>query len=231
MLLQNDWRVMSIPTRKTKQNCPFLISCGIALALLLLGCQNNTLKETEELLNRGMAQEAAEKLEAFIETSPGNPKAHMLLGKAYNELRRYNDAVVQFQKASRLYTQQPDQQIAARLELARTYLIFGDRDSAFRVLNLIQISTSKSEILQKIIELVGDTYRTKQLTSGDSDNYSPAFSQDGTQIVFASFRLDNSEIYLMNLEGHIQRRVTFTTDFNDNSPAFLKTPKLYFIQQ
>ena len=208
-------------------NLGYFISCGIFLTLLL-GCQVNTLKETEALLNDGMPQEAAEKLEVYIEDSPDNPKARMLLGKAYNELRRYNDAVLQFKKASQLYSQQPDQRIAARLELARTYLRFGDRDSAFRVLNLIQNSTSNPEVLQKIIELVGDVYSTKQLTSGDSDNFSPTFSRDGTQIAFASSRLDNSEIYLMNLEGRIQRRVTFTTDFNDNSPAFLKTPNYIF---
>ena len=43
----------------------------------------------------------------------------------------------------------------ARLELARTYLIFGDRQTAFRILNIVQKSTSDSKILQKIIELAG----------------------------------------------------------------------------
>ena len=215
--------------RNAKLNCPFIFRCSLSLAILIVfGCQNNTLNKIEELIYNGMPQEAAEKLEIFIETDPKNPKARMLLGKAYNELGRYNDAVVQFQKASQLFTSQPEKRIDARIELARTYLRFGDRNSAFRILNIVQRGTSDAKVLQKIIQLVGDSYSTKQLTTGDSDNYSPTFSPDGKQIAFASFRLDNGDIYMMDLNGRIIRRVTYSTDFNDSSPAFLKTPNYIF---
>lgn len=207
-----------------------IIQCGILLVALVIGCQNDTavLKKSEELLNAGTPQDAVVELEAFIETAPEEPKARMLLGKAYNDLGRYNDAVVELRKASQLYAAQPEERITARLELARTYLRFGDRGSAFRVLRLVQRSTPDPDVLRKIIELVGDSYHAKRLTRGDSDNYSPTFSPDGTQIAFASFRLDNGEIYLMDLSGRIQRRVTFTTDFNDSSPAFLTVPNYLF---
>ena len=175
-----------------------------------------------------MAQEAADGLEAFVETAPENAEARMLLAKAYSELGRYNDAVVQLRKASQLYAAHPEDLVTTRLELAGTYLKFGDRDSAFRVLRLIQHGTSDREILRKITELIGDSYTSKQLTHGDSDNYSPTFSPDGTEIAFASFRLDNGEVYLMDLDGRIRRRVTFTTDFNDSSPTFLTTPNYLF---
>ena len=198
--------------------------------MLVLGCQNNraVLKESEKHLDAGTPQAAVEGLEAFMKTTPEDPKARLLLGKAYNELGRYNDAVEQLRKASQLYAAQPEERTAARLELARTYLRFGDRTSAFRVLRLVQRTTSTPETLREIIGLVGDSYHTKQLTSGDSDNYSPTFSPDGTQIAFASFRADNGEIYLMDLNGRIRQRVTYTTDFNDSSPAFLKTPNYLF---
>ena len=200
------------------------------VAVFVLGCQDNrsALKEIEKQLEAGTPQTAAEGLEAFIETAPEDPKARLLLGQAYNALGRYNDAVEQFRKASQLYAAQPEERTAARFELARTYLRFGDRTSAFRVLRLIQRSTSDPETLHKIIDLVGDRYRTRQLTHGDSDNYSPTFSPDGTQIAFASFRTDNGEIYLMDLNGRIHQRVTYTTDFNDSSPVFLKTPNYLF---
>ena len=55
-----------------------------------------------------MPQEAMGELEAFIESSPKNPEARMLLGKTYNEIGRHNDAIEQFQKASQLYTAQPE---------------------------------------------------------------------------------------------------------------------------
>ena len=216
-------------TRKAKLNCAFIFGCSLSLVILVfLGCQNDTLNKIETLIHSGMPREAADKLEAFIQTDPKNPRALMLLGKTYNELGRHNEAIEQFQKASWFYTGQPEKRIAARLELARTYLIFGDRASAFRILNIVQKGTSNSKVLQKIIELAGDSYKTKQLTHGNSDNYSPIFSPDSTQIAFASFRLDNGEIYLMDLNGRIQRRVTYSTDFNDNSPAYLKTPNHIF---
>ncbi len=200
------------------------------VAVFVLGCQDNrsALKEIEKQLEAGTPQTAAEGLEVFIETAPEDPKARLLLGKAYNALGRYNDAVEQLRKASQLYAAQPEERTAARFELARTYLRFGDRTSAFRVLRLIQRSSSDPETLHKIIDLVGDRYRTRQLTHGDSDNYSPTFSPDGTQIAFASFRTDNGEIYLMDLNGRIHQRVTYTTDFNDSSPVFLKTPNYLF---
>ena len=215
---------------KAKHNCASIVLCSILLVALGFGCQDNNsvLKESEKHLDAGAPQVAVDGLEAFIETTPEEPKARLLLGKAYNELGRYNDAVEQLRKASQLYAAQPEERIAARLELARTYLRFGDRTSAFRVLRLVQRSTSDPEKLRKIIELVGDSYQTKQLTDGDSDNYSPTFSPDGTQIAFASFRTDNGEIYLMDLNGRIRRRVTFTTDFNDSSPTFLTTPNYLF---
>ena len=215
---------------KIKRNCTSIVLCSILFVVLGLGCQDNNsvLKESEKHLDAGTPQAAVDGLEAFIETTPEEPKARLLLGKAYNALGRYNDAVEQLRKASQLYAAQPEERIAARLELARTYLRFGDRTSAFRVLRLVQRSTSDPETLRKIIELVGDSYRTKQLTNGDSDNYSPTFSPDGTQIAFSSFRTDNGEIYLMDLNGRIRRRVTFTTDFNDSSPTFLTTPNYLF---
>ena len=217
-----------------KVNLSLETSLKVLAFLLLLafgiGCQDNKaiLKASEKQLAAGNPQAAVDGLEAFIKTTPEEPKARLLLGKAYNALGRYNDAVEQLRRASQLYAAQPEERIVARLELARTYLRFGDRNSAFRVLRRVQRSTSDSETLREIIELVGDSYRTKQLTKGDSDNYSPTFSPDGTQIAFASFRTGNGEIYLMDLNGQIRRRVTYTTDFNDSSPTFLTTPNYLF---
>ncbi len=221
----------SIRSHQKKALILFFLCSWLVFTLFVLGCQDKAevLKRSEELLRMGMPREAADELEKAMHAFPENSKArwgkyHLLLGQAYDELGRYQDAIEQFRKASQFSAAQPEQRIAARLHLAHVYLKFGDRDSAFRVLRLIQRSSSDAEVFRKIAELVGDTYKTKQLTHGDSDNYSPTFSPDGTQLAFASFRLDNGEIYLMDLDGRIRQRVTFTTDFNDSSPAFLTTP-------
>ena len=201
----------------------FVLFCSL-LVLLLLGCKFDDYREIEELLDGGDAHTALEKLQA----EQKNPKILMLLGKSYNELGRYDEAVMQFESAVQLYSSEPEKLNAARIELARTYLHIGDRDSAFRLLIEVERTTKNARVIQRVVELVGDSYRTKQLTHGDSDNYSPAFSPDSTQIAFASFRLDNGEIYLMDLNGRITRRVTYSTDFNDNSPAFLHIPDYIF---
>ena len=214
----------------TKGNYTSIILFSALLAIFLIGCQGNSsvLRKSKELLDTSKAQEAADELEVFIETTPEHAEARILLAQAYSELGRYNDAIEQLRKAAQLQAAHPEELVKTRLELARTYLKFGDRDSAFRVLRLIQHGTTDLAILRKITELIGDSYKSKQLTHGDSDNYSPTFSPDGTEIAFASFRLDNGEIYLMDLDGRIRRRVTYTTDFNDNSPAFLTTPNYIF---
>ncbi len=208
----------------------YIISTMFITGMCVMGCQNvnRHLEKSEKLLQAGMTHAAVDSLTVFIETEPEHPKARMLLGIAYDELGRYNDAIDQFRLASQFYAAQPAKRVEARLSLARTYLKFGDRDSAFRVLRVILHGTSDTDVLDEITALVGDTYKVKQLTHGDSDNYSPTFSPDGTQIAFASFRRDNGEIYLMDMNGRIRQRVTFTTDFNDSSPAFLKTPYYLF---
>lgn len=194
----------------------------------MLACRNDSLKKIEVLMQSEMHHEAKEQLEDYIKSEPNNAQARMLLGKTYNALGQHHDAVDQFKKASLLYSSVPKERIAARFALARTYLIFGDRKSAFAVLNLIQKGTSDEKTLRKVIQLVGDSYVTKQLTFGNSDNYSPIFSSDSKQIAFSSFRTDNSEIYLMNLDGQIKQRVTYTTDYNDTSPTFLSNPNYIF---
>ena len=209
--------------RSTNFTIYFLIFIFIAF-----GCNTNTLKHTENLISSGKSFEAIELLIPYIEESNHDPNAYILLGKAYKQLGRYNEAVQQFQKASLHSSGKPLLRIEARLELARTFLIYGDRDSAFKTLKLVFVSTTDQEIIQEIIELVGDSFHTRQLTHNNSDNYSPSFSPAGNHIAFASFRGDNSEIYLMDLNGRIIRRVTYSSDFNDSSPNFLKSTDYLF---
>ena len=212
----------------TRTKLLYSLICLPSLFVILLGCELNGLKEIEELLESGDAQTAIEKLTEYSKTDPKNPQILMLLGKSYNELGRYNKAINQFESATEYYSTDSEKLNTVRLELASTHLHIGDRSSARSLLRSVQKSTNNPKTLQKVIELVGDSYNAKQLTYGDSDNYSPMFSPDGKQITFASFRLDNGEIYLMDLNGRITRRVTYSTDFNDNSPAFLQKPEYIF---
>jgi Tol biopolymer transport system component len=62
-----------------------------------------------------------------------------------------------------------------------------------------------------------DGSNQRQLTTNNAHDEGPAWSPDGTQIVFTSERDGNSEIYLMNADGSDQRRFT-------NDPALDESP-------
>jgi Tol biopolymer transport system component len=62
-----------------------------------------------------------------------------------------------------------------------------------------------------------DGTNQRQLTDNSAHDEGPAWSPDGTQIVFTSERDGNSEIYVMNADGTDQRRFT-------NDPALDESP-------
>ena len=198
--------------------------------VLVLGCQmqDDALQQSEELLQSNMAPEAANLLEKIVAVDEQNAKARVLLGQAYDELGQFQDAISELKKASHLYRAQPEARVLARLKLATIYMKLGKREEGYSELRAIVRSTSDGAILREVAGIVGDRYQVVQLTEGDADNYSPIFSPNGSRIAFSSFRLDNGEIYLMDLDGHIHQRVTFTTDFNESSPAFFSNPHYLF---
>ena len=196
-----------------------------------LSCQRveeTSLRQSEELLQSDMALEAANLLEKIVEADDRNAEAIVLLGQAYDKLGRFQDAVFQLKRAKHLYIDQPEAEAETRLKLATIYMKLGNRQDAQHELRAIVSSTSNETLLREVAGIVGDTYQVVQLTGGEGDNYSPIFSPDGTRIAFSSFRLDNGEIYLMDLSGHIHQRVTFTTELNETSPAFLSNQNYLF---
>ena len=180
---------------------------GIAFLLCLVlassvsGCRDMgqpAIKRSEERRS-DMALEAAHLLERIVERDERNAKARVLLAQAYDKLGRFQDAVSQLQKAKRLYTDKSEAGALARLTLASLYMKLGNRQNARDELRAIVKVTSDEAVLREVAGIVGDTHQVARLTEGEADNYSPVFSPDGTRIAFSSFRLDNGEIYIMDL--------------------------------
>ena len=197
-----------------------LLSCAI-------GCsgKDEPLRQSEALIQSGMHPEAINLLEKIIAVDDRNPKARFLLGQAYEGLGSYDQAIRHYRTAINLYTANPEDKATVRLTLAKVYLKQGLRESGYQELRAIVQSTSDSTVLQQVAGLITDAYQVEQLTSGKDDNYSPRFSADGLQLVFASYRLDNGEIFIMDIDDRrVRKRVTFTTDHDEGEPAFLGNP-------
>ena len=160
-------------------------------------------------------------LTQVIAADDRNPKARILIAQAHEALENYDRAIPQFKAAIRLYVAQPEDRAMARLQLAKIYLRLGVRKEGVNQLRAIVHSTSDNALIQQVAGLVSDAYQVIQITKENPDNYSPNFSPDGKQIAFASSRLGNSEIYLMDVNGSNLRRITFTPDFNEDTPRFL----------
>ncbi len=199
----------------------------VALTVLLLGCiiacssKDDPLRQSEALIRSGLHPEAINLLEKILAVDSRNPKARFLLGQAHEALGSHDDAVRHYRTAIDLYAAHPEDRATVRLALARIYLKQGLRGPGYNELRTIVRSTSDSAVLQQVAGLVTDGYAVTQLTSGKSDNYSPRFSADGSQLAFASYRLDNGELFIMDIDGRVRQRVTFTTDFDEAEPAFL----------
>ena len=150
------------------------------LLVVLLGCvvgcsgKDEPLRQSEALIRSGMHPEAINLLEKIIAVDDRNPKARFLLGQAYEGLGSYDQAIRHYRTAINLYAAHPEDRDAVRLTLAKVYLKQGLRDSGYRELRAIVRSTSDSMVLQGVAGLVTDAYQVEQLTSGKSDNYSPA---------------------------------------------------------
>ena len=60
----------------------------------------------------------------------------------------------------------------------------------------------------EIFTIHADKSGLKRLTTNNAHDVSPAFSPDGSRIVFMSIRDGNSELYTMNIDGSNVRRIT-----------------------
>ena len=203
----------------------FYVSCFVLIGCLI-GCsgKDDPLRQSEVLIRSGMHPEAINLLEKILAVDDRNPKARFLLGQAYEGLGSYDEAIRHYRTAINLYTANPEDKATVRLALAKMYLKQGRREPGYNALRAVVRSTSDTAILQQVAGLITDAYQVAQLTSGKNDNYSPRFSEDGSQLVFASYRLDNGEIFIMDIDGRVRQRVTYTTDYDEGEPAFLHDP-------
>ena len=127
------------------------------------------------------------------------------------------------------------------LALGRVYWHHNDRSLALVQFQNLLRGSPKKDVLLQLAGLTGDAYQVQRLrtegsddyeqtftekgnmmtfTAKYTDDYSPAISPDGKWLAFASNRLQNAELYLMDLTTRSLHQLTHTEELDEYMPAF-----------
>ena len=210
----------------------------ISIFLVLLACgEDATIKRGKALLETGDTTAAIQQFEAALQQNPSNAEAYYQLGLVYEGLGDATQSSNAFRSAAKLAPKRAE----VTLALGRVYWHNGDRSLALTQFQSLLSDSPKKEILLQLAGLTGDAYHVQRLrtegsddyeqtftekgnimtfTAKYNDDYSPAISPDGKWVAFASNRLQNAELYLIDLTDRSLRQLTHTDELDEYMPAF-----------
>ena len=211
---------------------------SISICLILLACgEDPAIKRGKELVRTGDTAAAIQQFESVIKQNPSDAEAYYQLGLAYEVLKNASQATDAFKNAQRFAPQRPE----ITLALGRLHWHGGNRDLAISQFQNLLNSSLNKEVRLQLAALTGDAYHVQRLrtegsddyeqtftekgnimtfTAKYTDDYSPAISPDGKWLAFASNRLQNAELYLMDLQTRALRQLTHTDELDEYMPAF-----------
>ena len=206
--------------------------------LILLACGGDpTIERGKAFLETGDATSAVQQFQAALKQSPSNAEAYYQLGLAHEGLGDATQAVNAFKNATKLAPKRSE----IALALGRVYWHSGNRSLARTEFQSLLSGSPKKEILLQLAGLTGDAYHVQRIrtegsddyeqtftekgnmmtfTAKYTDDYSPAISPDGKWLAFASNRLQNAELYLMDLTTRTLQQLTHTDELDEYMPAF-----------
>ena len=210
----------------------------IPILLILLACGGDpTIARGKALLKTGDTPSAIQQFQAALQQNPSNAEAYYQLGLAYEGLGDATQAVKAFKDATKLAPKRTE----ITLALGRVYWHSGNRSVALTEFQRLLSRSPKKEILLQLAGLTGDAYPVQRIrtegsddyeqtftekgnmmtfTAKYTDDYSPAISPDGKWLAFASNRLQNAELYLMDLTTRTLQQLTHTDELDEYMPAF-----------
>ena len=210
----------------------------ISIFLILLACGGDpTLERGKAFLEMGDTTAAIQQFEAAIKQNPSNAEAYYQLGLVYERLEDATQASDAFRSAAKLAPKRTE----ITLALGRVYWHHNDRSLALVQFQNLLRGSPKKEVLLQLAGLTGDAYHVQRLrtegsddyeqtftekgnmmtfTAKYTDDYSPAISSDGKWLAFASNRLQNTELYLMDLTTRSLHQLTHTEELDEYMPAF-----------
>ena len=211
---------------------------SIFLLFILTACGDDPrLKRGKTFLKTGNTRAAIQQFQAALEQNPTNVEAYYQLGLVYETLGDAPQASEAFRNAAKL----APQRLEVSLALGRVYWHNGNRSLAVTEFQGLLNGSPKKEVMLQLAGLTGDAYQVQRIrtegsddyeqtftekgnmmtfTAKYTDDYSPAISPDGKWLAFASNRLENAELYLMDLKSGSLHQLTHTDELDEYMPAF-----------
>ena len=210
----------------------------ISIFVVLLACGGDpTIERGKAFLETGDTTSAIQQFQAALKQNPSNAEAYYQLGLVYEGLADAPQAIEAFRSATRLAPKRAE----ITLALGRVYWHSGNRSLALTEFQNLLNGSPKKEILLQLAGFTGDAYHVQRIrtegsddyeqtftekgnmmtfTAKYTDDYSPAISPDGKWLAFASNRLQNAELYLMDLTTRTLQQLTHTDELDEYMPTF-----------
>ena len=210
----------------------------ISIFVVLLACGGDpTVERGKAFLETGDTTSAIQQFQAALKQNPSNAEAYYQLGLVHEGLADATQAIDAFKSATRLAPKRAE----ITLALGRVYWHSGNRSLARTEFQNLLSGSPEKDILLQLAGITGDAYHVRRIRTegsddyeqtftekGDmmtftakySDDYSPAISPDGQWLAFTSNRLQNAELYLMDLATRSLQQLTHTDELDEYMPAF-----------
>lgn len=227
----------------------YILFFGV-FVLSFLGCGDSPLiKRGKELAAKGDTDAALQAFGEAINHDGSRAEAFYQIGLIYVEMVDRNpsgtayrdDAKEALSWALDMAPRWAPRRAEISLTLGTLHWLDNQKNLALRQFNELLEKSPSRDIILKIAGLTGDAYHVQRLrtegsddyeqtftekgnimtfTAKYNDDYSPAISPDGKWVAFASNRLENAELYLIDLTDRSLRQLTHTDELDEYMPVF-----------
>ena len=227
----------------------YILFFGV-LVLSFFSCGDGPLiKRGKQLAASGDTDAAIETFEEAINHDGSRAEAFYQIGLIYVEMVDKNPSgTAHREKAKEALSWALDmaprtalRRTEIRLTLGTLFWLDNQKDLAVHHFNQLLEGLPKRDVVLKIAGLTGDAYHVQRLRTEGSDDYeqtftekgnmmtfaakftddySPAISPDGKRLVFGSTRLQNAELYLMDITTLELQQLTHTDELDEYMPTF-----------